>query len=523
MSYKNKRTPEICPEKSEFKEIKLFPVDNENSEIIKKRETHWPSIYVAATLTFIGSIQLGLYFSSLWPYLQEIDETATEKFLGVIIACYSLGQLISSPLIGHWSNKIGKIKPPIYLGFSFIFAGNFFYMIAGTMPYHRKYFILFARFVTGFGVSYVSLLKAYAISASTASDRSKALAYVTGGLALGTTAGPAFQLIFTPLGAKGYKVFGQLYFNIYTGPAFLACIINVAAYLLVYFCFVERSIGIVDKKTMKQKGVSLPPYDKVAIFICYITRFCQMFVLANLESMNAPLAMTIFAFSKTQVVKYIAVAQLLRSMLAFITYASYIKFNLGKILNNRIITISALIGLLSFHLTSYSWPFLPGQIKMYTNYDIQNVTLNSTELTGCNVDRFPWCETFNPVNVYVYYIAYVILIGMSFPNLNISMNTLFSKIIGPRPQAAQQGWLQVAGSSARLIGPIAMSSLYTEFGPRWNWNVVIAVITVTLSSWILMKARMVPLNIPKEYAEYQDDNDPDMIIKKIKKLPKDDV
>lgn len=84
--------------------------------------------------------------------------------------------------------------------------------------------------------------------------------------------------------------------------------------------------------------------------------------------MNAPLAMTIFAFSKTQVVKYIAVAQLLRSMLAFITYASYIKFNLGKILNNRIISISALCGLLLFHLTSYSWPFLPGQIKMYTNY-----------------------------------------------------------------------------------------------------------------------------------------------------------
>uniref|UniRef100_A0AC34GN11 Major facilitator superfamily (MFS) profile domain-containing protein n=1 Tax=Panagrolaimus sp. ES5 TaxID=591445 RepID=A0AC34GN11_9BILA len=339
-------------------------------------------------------------------------------------------------------------------------------MIAGTMPSHRKYFILFARFVTGFGVSYVSLLKAYAVSASTASDRSKAIAYVTGGLALGTTAGPAFQLLFTPLGAKGYQVFHRLYFNIYTGPAFLACIINIAAYLLVYFCFVERSIGIVDKKIMKQKGVSLPPYDKVAIFICYITRFCQMFVLANLESMNAPLAMTIFAFSKTQVVKYIAVAQLLRNM--------------------------------------------------------QNAAANSTELTGCNVDRFPWCEIFNPINVYVYYITFVILVGMSFPNLNISMNTLFSKIIGPRPQAAQQGWLQVAGSSARLIGPIAMSTLYTEFGPRWNWNVVIAVITVTLSSWILMKNRMVPLNIPKEYAEYQDDNDPDMI-KKIKALPKDDV
>ena len=76
--------------------------------------------------------------------------------------------------------------------------------------------------------------------------------------------------------------------------------------------------------------------------------------------------MTIFAFSKTEVVKYIAMAQLCRSLLAFMTYVSYIKFNLGKIINNRIISIVSLGGLLAFHLVTYSWPFLPGKIKMYT-------------------------------------------------------------------------------------------------------------------------------------------------------------
>ena len=69
MSCKTKRSPEICPEKVEFKEIKLFGDEPK----LPKRQTHWASIYVAATLTFIGSIQLGLYFSSLWPYLQEVS------------------------------------------------------------------------------------------------------------------------------------------------------------------------------------------------------------------------------------------------------------------------------------------------------------------------------------------------------------------------------------------------------------------------------------------------------------------
>ena len=82
--------------------------------------------------------------------------------------------------------------------------------------------------------------------------------------------------------------------------------------------------------------------------------------------------------------------------------------------------------------------------------------MNDTELVGCNTDRFDWCYSLKPVNVYVYYITYVLFIGTCFPNINICLNTLFSKIIGPRPQATQQGLLQVAGSSARMIGPIAI-------------------------------------------------------------------
>lgn len=77
--------------------------------------------------------------------------------------------------------------------------------------------------------------------------------------------------------------------------------------------------------------------------------------------------MTIFGFTKTETVRYTALAELFRAMMAFITYFSYIKFNLGKKLNSRKIAISALTGFLMFHLITYSWPFLPGQLLMYNN------------------------------------------------------------------------------------------------------------------------------------------------------------
>uniref|UniRef100_A0A914Y9Z0 Major facilitator superfamily (MFS) profile domain-containing protein n=1 Tax=Panagrolaimus superbus TaxID=310955 RepID=A0A914Y9Z0_9BILA len=114
----------------------------------------------------------------------------------------------------------------------------------------------------------------------------------------------------------------------------------------------------------------------------------------------------------------------------------------------------------------------------------------------------------------------MLFIGISYPNLNVSLNTIFSKIIGPRPQTVEQGWLQVAGSSGRMIGPITMSALYVSYGPRWSWNVEITLILITLFCWLIMKNKMVPLTIPKEYSEFHDINDPDMI-KKLEPLEKD--
>lgn len=84
---------------------------------------------------------------------------------------------------------------------------------------------------------------------------------------------------------------------------------------------------------------------------------------------------------------------------------------------------------------------------------------NGTEVTGCNVDKYRWCDSFNPINVYVYYAAFIIVIGIANPNLNVSFGTLFSKIIGPRPQTIEQGWLQVAGTSGRMIGSVSMRFL----------------------------------------------------------------
>lgn len=100
----------------------------------------------------------------------------------------------------------------------------------------------------------------------------------------------------------------------------------------------------------------------------------------------------------------------------------------------------------------------------------------------------------------LFYACYVFIIGCSFANINISLNTLFSKIIGPRRQGTEQGVLQVSGGIARMVGPVTMSFLYVLYGPRIVWTAIITVIAVNVALWVLFYKRMVPLRMPEIYS-----------------------
>jgi MFS family permease len=90
----------------------------------------------------------------------------------------------------------------------------------------------------------------------------------------------------------------------------------------------------------------------------------------------------------------------------------------------------------------------------------------------------------------------VLIIGLSFANINVSLNTIFSKIIGPRRQGTQQGLLQVSGGIGRMLGPITASILYSLYGPVVVWTFVIFVIALNILLWVVYYEKMVPLEMP---------------------------
>uniref|UniRef100_A0A914YM92 Major facilitator superfamily (MFS) profile domain-containing protein n=1 Tax=Panagrolaimus superbus TaxID=310955 RepID=A0A914YM92_9BILA len=309
-------------------------------EALDEPQTNWRSIYVAAALSFIGSAQYSLYFSALWPYLQTLDRTATEQFFGYIVAIYSVGQIISSPIFGYWSNKCKEVRLPLYVGLFFMLVGNILYIALEFVPFSRKWLMLIGRFINGAGSGNVTLLRTYASTGSTVKDRPKAIAYATGGQALGSTCGPLFQLVFTPIGYPGFKLFGIITINLYTAPAYLACLMNIVGAIALKFLFKESYAGIeeagpkteTDDSSLEIKSPpKLPMYDIIAVLVCYGTRFTQMFINANLETIGSAFSMMMFDFSETKSVIFTAAAQGAIGVFTFITYLAYIVFNLENL------------------------------------------------------------------------------------------------------------------------------------------------------------------------------------------------
>ena len=81
-------------------------------------------------------------------------------------------------------------------------------------------------------------------------------------------------------------------------------------------------------------------------------------------------------------------------------------------------------------------------------------TTTSGEQLGCPKDRFDWCETLSSMNVYIYYFAFTIVVGVAWPLVNITFYTDFANALPYQSQQHQQNLNYTLGQAARLFIPI---------------------------------------------------------------------
>uniref|UniRef100_A0A8C0KXW9 Major facilitator superfamily domain containing 8 n=1 Tax=Canis lupus dingo TaxID=286419 RepID=A0A8C0KXW9_CANLU len=396
-----------------------------------------------------------------------IDQTADASFLGWVIASFSLGQMVASPVFGLWSNYRPR-KEPLIISLSISVAANCLYAYVHVPASHNKYYMLVARGLVGFGAGNVAVIRSYIAGATSLQERTSSMANTSACQALGFILGPEHHVDDSGRQCKNVN-------------------------------FEEAST---DEVQVLQGNI-----DQVAVVATNIVFFVILFIFALFETIVTPLTMDMYAWTREQAVLYDGI------ILAALGVEALIIFMGIKLLSKKIGERAILLGgfivvwvgffiLLPWgnHFPKIQWEDLHNTSIPNTTFGEIIITLwkspkedHNEGPTGCPIGQ-AWCF-YTPMIHLAQFLTSAVLIGIGYPSCNVMSYTLYSKILGPKPQGVYMGWLTASGSAARILGPVFISQVYTSWGPRWAFSLVCGIVMLTIILLGVVYRRLVAFSV----------------------------
>ncbi|XP_059932754.1 major facilitator superfamily domain-containing protein 8 [Gadus macrocephalus] len=480
-------------------------------------KSRWRSIRIMYFTMFLSSVGFTIVITSIWPYLQKIDRGADASFLGWVVAAYSLGQMVASPLFGLWSNHRPR-REPLACSLLINVGANVYYALVALPPAGNRYHMLAARALVGFGAGNVAVVRSYVAGATSLKERTNAMANMSACQALGFILGPALQAALSFIGETGVAVGGGgLRLNMYTSPALLAALLGVLNILLVMLVLREHFVddegrhlcainyGSEDQVELQEAEGDIDP---IAVLTSNLLFFVIMFIFAVFETIATPLSMDMFAWARTEAVLYNGI------ILCAIGFESIAVFLVVKVVAQRVGDRPVLLGGLSIIFCGFfvllpwgdQYPLL--QWEDIKNNSVVNQTFSSplsiaplapgasngtVGPRGCPLAQ-SWCQ-YTPSIHLGQFVSADVLIGAGYAACNVMSYTLYSKILGPKPQGVYMGWLTASGSGARTLGPVFVSNVYTRLGPRWAFSVMCGLVAAGVALLAALYRRLVPFSV----------------------------
>ncbi|XP_072315214.1 major facilitator superfamily domain-containing protein 8 [Eucyclogobius newberryi] len=472
-------------------------------------KSRWRSIRVMYFTMFISSVGFTIVITSVWPYLQKVDPSSDASFLGWVVAAYSLGQMIASPLFGLWSNHRPH-REPLVCSLVINLLANIYYAYVDIPKTENKYHMLISRIFVGFGAGNVAVARSYVAGATSLEERTGAMANMSACQALGFILGPALQAGLSFIGERGVTLkFIALQLNMYTAPALLAAALGLINILLVLFVlrehcvddngrYINQSINYTDDN-VEDSVEAEESVDHVAVLTSNILFFIVMFIFAIFETITTPLSMDMFAWTRKEAVLYNGI------IICCIGFESVLVFLVVKLASQRFGDRPVLLAGLAFifcgffgllpwgnHYPKIQWAELKNNTQV-SQMALALGTNSTVEPTGCPFVQ-TWCQYTPAINL-AQYISADLLIGVGYPTCNVMSYTLYSKLLGPKPQGVYMGWLTAAGSGARTLGPVFVSNVYTHLGPRWAFSLIDGFVAGAIILLIFTYKRLIAFSV----------------------------
>ncbi|XP_039289123.1 major facilitator superfamily domain-containing protein 8 [Nilaparvata lugens] len=443
-------------------------INDSDLETKEEYQQRWFSIRIMYFTMFLMSLGFSIVLTGVWPYLNKLDAAAGKEFMGYVVAANPLAQMLFSPLAGWWGNRLGSIRLPILLSLLIFVLSNASYSLLELLP-HPKYCMLVSRFFVGISAANIAICRSYLSAATKVEERTKAVSMVSLAQVLGFIIGPSLQAVVTFL-KDGTMLFGCIPFDMYSATGWMNVMLGlINMVLLMPHIFVERPIAA--KEAMLLSGAETEQAawketkpDYLIAWTMIVSFFILVFNFVLLETLGTSLTMDQFAWSKSEAVKYMGILLSVGSLFACVTFIVIgplcKKFNETRVLQygGFLLMVFGRAACMPYGST---YPVIAPAFN--------GTILNDEEVVGCP-DSQEWCKTTPAMSVGQFFVGFVAT-AIGYPIGVTLIQTIFSKILGPRPQGVWMGLLTGAGCLSRVLGPIFVSYVYTRFGTYWTFGI----------------------------------------------------
>lgn len=218
-----------------------------------------PILFLVMFLVMVG---FGIIIPVIPFYAEEIGATPTQ--LGLLMAVYSLMQLLFAPMWGRISDRIGR-KPIIMVGILGL-SLSFFLMAIST----ELWMLFAARIIGGFlSSANMPTVMAYVADITSEEDRGKGMGIIGASVGLGFIFGPAIGGIFSQ--------------SSLSTPFYLAGATSLITFLFVTF-FLKESLSAEQRNSQKKENTSLLKAFTGPLSMLFILQLFVSLSLAGLEA-----------------------------------------------------------------------------------------------------------------------------------------------------------------------------------------------------------------------------------------------
>lgn len=426
------------------------------------------SMAIIALCVMIGDMTRGITFPTLWFFISSFG--GNKEDLGLVVASFSAGRILSSPVFGAMSEKHGY-RYVLILSCLITLIGCYVYVKAATVSA-----IMIGQFILGIGAGTLGVTRSYFAECSTKANRSIYMANLTSVQYMAFTVTPIIGAVLSAyIENKQCRFsfhrfdFFSIEVNSFTLPIiFLSAVTVVCIFLLsVVFMDIRRWHGNdLDRggsrtlnslelaSTQSEVSPNFIPRGKSWMGMSIETRVAVAGCILNMATKGT-----------------IGVFETLGSELGTTQY-NWSSVRIGYTF--ALFGVMGVLSLLSFHFF----------IRLFG--DINLVLFGMTlMIASCMVMIF--MQDNVSADYVQFYVALILMYSIGYPLGHTAVLGIVSKITTQGPQGRLLGWFGSAGSLARVIFPLMAGAVSQHYSEKIVFGLMGSILFVSCLSVVIFR------------------------------------